>query len=108
VECWIIHHKSLSNTISERDFAKLDRLLREKPDATTLALEGLIMFSRLVGGFKTRALKFCLPQHARYHKSLKLCTRQEEKSCRKLSQSLACSSAKASGRRYNGVWVVAN
>ena len=34
-----------SNTISERDFAKLDRLLREKPNATTLALEGIILFS---------------------------------------------------------------
>ena len=34
-----------SNTASERDFAKLDRLLREKPNATTLALEGLILFS---------------------------------------------------------------
>lgn len=34
-----------SNTISERDFAKLDRLLREKPNASTLSLEGLILFS---------------------------------------------------------------
>ena len=34
-----------SNTISERDFTKLDRLLREKPNATTIALEGLILFS---------------------------------------------------------------
>ena len=34
-----------SNTISERDFAKLDSLLREKPNATTLALEGIILFS---------------------------------------------------------------
>ena len=34
-----------SNVISERDFAKLDRLLREKPNATTLSLEGLILFS---------------------------------------------------------------
>ena len=32
-----------SNTISERDFAKLDSLLREKPNATTLALEGIIL-----------------------------------------------------------------
>ena len=31
--------------ISERDFAKLDRLLREKPNATTIALEGIILFS---------------------------------------------------------------
>ena len=28
-----------SNVISERDFAKLDRLLREKPNATTLSLD---------------------------------------------------------------------
>ena len=34
-----------SNVISERDFAKLDRFLREKPNATTLSLEGLILFS---------------------------------------------------------------
>ena len=34
-----------SNTVSERDFAKLDRLLREKPNATTIALEGLVLFS---------------------------------------------------------------
>ena len=34
-----------SNTVSERDFAKLDRFLREKPNATTLSLEGLILFS---------------------------------------------------------------
>ena len=34
-----------SNTVSERDFAKLDRFLMEKPNATTLALEGLILFS---------------------------------------------------------------
>ena len=36
---------SKSNVISERDFANLDRLLREKPNATTLSLEGLILFS---------------------------------------------------------------
>ena len=34
-----------TNTISERDFAKLDRLLREKPNATTLSLEAVILFS---------------------------------------------------------------
>ena len=33
------------NVISERDFAKLDRLLRKKPNATTLSLEGIILFS---------------------------------------------------------------
>ena len=33
------------NIISERGFAKLDRLLREKTNATTLALEGTILFS---------------------------------------------------------------
>ena len=32
-----------SNVISERDFAKLDKLLRKKPNATTLSLEGLII-----------------------------------------------------------------
>ena len=34
-----------TNTISERDFAKLDRLLREKPNATTLSLESMILYS---------------------------------------------------------------
>ena len=34
-----------TNVISERDFAKLDRLLREKPNATTLCLEGMILFA---------------------------------------------------------------
>ena len=34
-----------TNVISERDFAKLDRLLREKPNATTLSLEGMILFA---------------------------------------------------------------
>lgn len=34
-----------TNTISERDFAKLDRLLREKPHATMLSLEAHILFS---------------------------------------------------------------
>ena len=45
---WIAFYdsvKAICNTISERDFAKLDRLLREKPNATTLALEGIILFS---------------------------------------------------------------
>ena len=34
-----------TNVVSERDFAQLDRLLREKPNASTLSLEGIIMFS---------------------------------------------------------------
>ena len=34
-----------TNTVSERDFAQLDRFLREKPNATTVALESLILFS---------------------------------------------------------------
>jgi E1A/CREB-binding protein len=34
-----------TNTVSERDFAKLDRLLREKPNASTLALEAMVLFS---------------------------------------------------------------
>ena len=33
-----------TNTISERDFRKLDRLLREKPNASILALEAQILF----------------------------------------------------------------
>lgn len=34
-----------TNTTSERDFARLDRLIWEKPHATTLALEAHILFS---------------------------------------------------------------
>ena len=34
-----------TNVVSERDFGKLDRLLREKPNATTLSLEAMILFS---------------------------------------------------------------
>lgn len=34
-----------TNTVSEGDFGKLDRLLREKPNASTLALEAHILFS---------------------------------------------------------------
>jgi len=34
-----------TNTISERDFAQLDRFLRMKPNATTLALEGVILYA---------------------------------------------------------------
>ena len=34
-----------TNTVSERDFAQLDRLLREKPNATILSLEALILFN---------------------------------------------------------------
>ena len=39
-----------TNVISERDFAKLDRLLREKPNATTLCLEGMILFVNKLEG----------------------------------------------------------
>ena len=34
-----------TNVVSERDFAKFDRLLREKPNASTLALEAHILFT---------------------------------------------------------------
>ena len=34
-----------TNTISERDFAQLDRLIREKPNSTMLSLEAHILFS---------------------------------------------------------------
>ena len=33
-----------ANAVAERDFAQLDRLLREKPKASTIALEGMIAF----------------------------------------------------------------
>jgi len=35
---------SKSNVVSERDFAKLDRLLCEKPNSTTLSLKAMICF----------------------------------------------------------------
>lgn len=34
-----------TNSVSERDFAKFDRLIREKPHASTLALEAHILFT---------------------------------------------------------------
>ena len=34
-----------TNVIRERDFGKLDRFLREKPNASTLSLEAMIMFT---------------------------------------------------------------
>jgi len=34
-----------ANVVSERDFALLDRFVREKPNASTLALEAHIIFS---------------------------------------------------------------
>ena len=34
-----------TNAVSERDFAQLDRLLRQKPRAHTVALEGMILFA---------------------------------------------------------------
>ena len=42
----VVETKSVpkTNTISERDFGKLDRLLRENPNATTLSLEAVILF----------------------------------------------------------------
>lgn len=36
---------STTNIVSERDFANLDRLRREKPNANTIALEGIILFT---------------------------------------------------------------
>ncbi|CAC5363154.1 unnamed protein product [Mytilus coruscus] len=36
---------STTNIVSERDFANLDRLRREKPNANTIALEGINLFS---------------------------------------------------------------
>ena len=34
-----------TNTVSERDFAQLDRLLREKPNSAIISLEALILFN---------------------------------------------------------------
>ena len=34
-----------TNAVSERDFAQLDRLMREKPNAATIALEGMVLFA---------------------------------------------------------------
>ena len=48
-----------TNVISERDFAKLDRFLREKPNATTLSLEAMIMFAnnKTASWLNTKTLK---------------------------------------------------
>lgn len=48
-----------TNVISERDFAQLDRFLREKPNATTLSLEAMIMFSnnKTASWLHTKTLK---------------------------------------------------
>ena len=35
-----------TNKVSERDFALLDRFLKEKPNASTVAIESLILFSQ--------------------------------------------------------------
>lgn len=49
VNCEVLGSETQSvpktNVVSERDFAKLDRFLREKPNASTLSLEALILFS---------------------------------------------------------------
>ena len=34
-----------TNTVSERDFAMLDRMMREKPNASTAAIEGMILYA---------------------------------------------------------------
>jgi len=34
-----------TNVISERDFAMLDRMIRDKPNATTVALEAMILYT---------------------------------------------------------------
>ena len=36
---------STTNIVSERDFANLDRLRREKPNANTITLERMILFT---------------------------------------------------------------
>ena len=34
-----------TDTVSERDFAQLDHFMWEKPNASTIALEGMILFA---------------------------------------------------------------
>ena len=48
-----------TNVISERDFAKLDRFLREIPNASTLSLEAMIMFTnnKTASWLNTKTLK---------------------------------------------------
>jgi hypothetical protein len=36
---------AITNIVSERDFTNLDRLRKEKTNANTIALEGIILFS---------------------------------------------------------------
>ena len=58
-----------TNKVSERDFALLDRFLKEKPNASTVAIESLILFSqnktREWLGKKTNAERAWLFQAAR-------------------------------------------
>ena len=35
-----------TNVVPERDFGMLDRLLAQKPNATTLVFEGILMFTK--------------------------------------------------------------
>ena len=68
-----------SNTISERDFANLDCLLREKPNATTVALKGLscsLTTKQLSGCMKNhlKTEKLFSREHARSHLSSEICT----------------------------------
>jgi len=42
---WQTNWEPKPNTVSEWDFAQLDRFLREKPNATTVALESLILLA---------------------------------------------------------------
>lgn len=44
------HSVPTTNTTVERDFGMLDRLMREKPSASTLALEAMIMYNKLHNG----------------------------------------------------------
>ena len=43
-----------TNTLSERDFAKLDRLIQEKLHSTILALEAHILFSNKTSWFASQ------------------------------------------------------
>ena len=59
---------STTNTVGERDFGKLDRYIREKPNAKLLALEAHIMFTNnktasWLDGKSEKEKKVILPRH---------------------------------------------
>jgi len=73
-----------TNVVSERDFAKLDRLLREKPNATTLSLEAMVLFSnnrtmKWLNSKPAEEVRHLLQNARKSLLNLKSCLRKEKK-----------------------------